>query len=166
MSDKPVINIRDVPLADRGHGARFQVKFGRIGPLVGVTKLGCSLHVVPPGKRAFPRHAHHETDELFYIVSGSGEYRFGDESFPVQAGDVLGAPAGKIAHQIINTGREELRYLGLSTLVRCDVVEYPDSGKFGVVAGLQQGDFKTATFRYMGRAATPLDYWDGEPADD
>jgi len=165
MSAQPVVNIRNVPLDERGHGARFQVKFGRIGPLVGVTKLGCALHVVAPGKRAFPRHAHHEADELFYIVSGSGEYRFGDDSFPVSAGDVLGAPAGKIAHQIINTGAEELRYLGLSTIGSFDVVEYPDSGKFGVVAGIKPGDFKAATFRYMARLATPLDYWDGESAD-
>ena len=39
---------------------------------------GLLVHVVPPGKKAFPFHRHHVMDELFFIVSGEGEYRFGD----------------------------------------------------------------------------------------
>ena len=52
------------------------------------------------------------SDELFIILEGEGTYRFGDESYPVKAGDVLGAPAGgsETAHQIINTGTVPLRY--------------------------------------------------------
>jgi uncharacterized cupin superfamily protein len=162
MSAKPTINIDDVALAERGHGERFKVKLGRVGPQVGLTKLGCSLHLVPAGKRAWPRHAHHEADELFYVVSGSGEYRFGSETFPIRAGDLLGAPAGKTAHQIVNTGAGDLRYLAFSTIGSFDVVEYPDSGKFGVAAGIQNADFQTATFLHMGRASPSLDYWEGE----
>jgi hypothetical protein len=66
MANKPVVNIDDIALTERAHGERFQVKLARVGPLVGLNKLGCSLHVVPAGKRAWPRHAHHEADELFY----------------------------------------------------------------------------------------------------
>ena len=80
---KPVMNIADVPLADRGNGKRFALKWGRVGPLLGLEGLGCAIHVVPPGKRAFPFHRHHVMDELFFIVSGEGEYRFGDETMPV-----------------------------------------------------------------------------------
>jgi uncharacterized cupin superfamily protein len=162
MSAQPVINIDDVALAERGHGESFKVKLGRVGPQVGLSKLGCSLHAVPTGKRAWPRHAHHESDELFYVVSGTGEYRFGSESYPIRAGDLLGAPAGKIAHQIVNTGNADLRYLAISTLGSFDVVEYPDSGKFGVAAGVQNADFQTATFVHIGRATPSLDYWEGE----
>jgi uncharacterized cupin superfamily protein len=162
MPTKPVINVEDVTLAERSHGARFQVKLARVGPQVGLTKLGCSVHVVPPGKRAWPRHAHHESDEIFYIVSGTGEYRFGSDSFPVREGDLLGAPAGKTAHQIVNTGKCDLRYLAISTIGSFDVVEYPDSGKFGVAAGMQNADFKTATFVQMSRTGASLDYWEGE----
>ena len=162
MPTKPVINVEDVTLAERSHGERFQVKLARVGPQVGLTKLGCSVHVVPPGKRAWPRHAHHESDEIFYIVSGTGEYRFGSDSFPVREGDILGAPAGKTAHQIVNTGKCDLRYLAISTIGSFDVVEYPDSGKFGVAAGMQNADFKTATFVQMSRTGASLDYWEGE----
>ena len=161
MSEKVVVNVDEVPLADRGNGKRFAVKWGRVGPLLGLSHLGCAVHVVPPGKSAFPFHRHHVMDELFYIVSGKGEYRFGEETLAVRAGDLLAAPAGGKAHQLINSGKEDLRYLGISTVAATEVVEYPDSKKIGVVAGVKNADFKTATYAGIGRIAK-ADYYDGE----
>jgi uncharacterized cupin superfamily protein len=160
---KPVVNVADVPLADRGNGKQFAVKWGRAGPLLGLQGLGCAVHVVPPGKKAFPFHRHHVMDELFFIVSGAGEYRFGDERSPLRAGDLVSAPAGGKAHQIINTGTEELRYLGISTMAGVDIVDYPDSKKIAVAAGVKNADFKTATYVGLGRIQ-PADYYDGEDA--
>ena len=134
----PVLNIADVKLMDRGHGQRFAVKWGRMGPAIGLMGLGCALHVVAPGKRAFPFHAHHVADEMFVILSGEGEYRYGDEIFPVRAGDVIGAPAGPRAHQLINSGGAELRYLGISTIGSADVVEYPELRKVRGFRGHQE----------------------------
>jgi uncharacterized cupin superfamily protein len=159
----PVVNIADVPLVERGNAKKFAVKWARVGPLLGLQGLGCAVHVVAPGKRAFPFHRHHVMDELFFIVSGSGEYRFGEEIFPLRAGDLVSAPAGGKAHQIINTGGEELRYLGISSMSSVDVVEYPDSQKVAMAAGVRNADFKTATYVGMGRLA-PADYYDGEDA--
>jgi uncharacterized cupin superfamily protein len=160
---RPVINIADVPLVERGSAHKFAVKWARVGPLLGLEGLGCAVHVVPPGKRAFPFHRHHVMDELFFIISGSGEYRFGDETSPLRAGDLVGAPAGGKAHQIINTGAEDLRYLGISSMSSVDVVEYPDSKKVAMAAGVKNADFKTATYVGMGRVV-PADYYDGEDA--
>ena len=159
----PVMNIADVPLADRGNGKSFVVKWGRVGPLLGLEGLGCAIHVVPPGKRAFPFHRHHVLDELFYIVSGGGEFRFGDETLALRAGDIVGAPAGSKPHQIINSGLEDLRYLGISSMSSVDVVDYPDSKKLAVGAGIKNADFRTATYVGIGRLA-PADYYDGEDA--
>ena len=161
MSAKPIINVADVPLADRGNGKSFAVKWGRVGPELGLNALGCALHVVPAGKKAFPFHRHHVMDELFYVLSGEGEYRWGDERFPVKAGDLVAAPAGTKTHQLINTGSAELRYLGISSTAATEVVDYPDSSKIGVMAGIKDGDFRTATYRGMGRMQ-PADYFDGE----
>jgi uncharacterized cupin superfamily protein len=160
---KPVVNIADVPLSDRGNGKQFAVKWGRAAPLLGLTGLGCAVHVVPPGKRAFPFHRHHVADELFFVVSGAGQYRFGDETFALRAGDLVSAPAGGKAHQIVNTGSDELRYLGISTMGGVDVVDYPDSKKVAVAAGVKNADFKTATYVGLGRIQ-PADYYDGEDA--
>ena len=158
---KAAINIDDVPLVDRGNGKQFVVKWGRVGPLLGLSGLGCAIHVVPPGKKAFPFHRHHVMDEMFFILSGEGQYRFGDDKLSVRAGDILAAPAGGQAHQIINTGSTDLRYLGISTMSPNEVVEYPDSKKIGVTAGIKGGDFSTATYRGIGRVQ-PADYYDGE----
>ena len=89
MTEKTVINIDEVPLVDRGNGKQFAVKWGRVGPLVGLNSLGCAVHVVPPGKKAFPFHRHHVQDELFFVVSGEGKYRFGETTVPVRSGDIV-----------------------------------------------------------------------------
>jgi len=165
MAEKPVINLADVPLIDMGHGEKFAAKVGRIGSMIGSTGLGCLLHVVPAGKRAFPFHVHHSTHELFYILSGTGEYRFGKDTYPVRAGDILAAPTGgpERAHQIINIGKDELRYLGFSASPGGpEVIEYPDSKKFVVFSDTPDGSPRNARVRFIGRQETSLDYWDGE----
>ena len=131
---RPVVSLADVALADWQHGEKFTAKIGSFGKMLGLEKLGCMLTVVPPGKAAFPFHVHHANDEMFVILAGNGEYRFGDKTYPIKAGSVLGAPAGgqDTAHQIINTGTVPLRYYAISTMSVADVCEYPDSGKFGV----------------------------------
>jgi uncharacterized cupin superfamily protein len=159
-----IVNIAELALQDGGNGKGFQAKLGRAGPLLGLRRLGCSLTVVPPGKRAWPFHRHHVTDELFYIVSGSGEVRLDDQTQAVRAGDLIASPAGAEAHQIINTGASELRYLAISDIGTVDVIEYPDSGKVAMAAGVKDGNLSSASYKALGRV-TPADYWDGESGD-
>jgi uncharacterized cupin superfamily protein len=158
---KPIVNLADVPMVDSGNGEKFVAKLGRIGSVIGSKRIGCRLHVVPPGKAAFPFHRHHVIDELFVVLSGAGEYRLGERMHPIRAGDVIAAPAGGEAHQISNSGSEELRYLALSTKPGVDVVDYPDANTFGVIAGIEGDDFNSATFRYLGGQAPidPKEYW-------
>jgi uncharacterized cupin superfamily protein len=159
-----IVNIADLAMQDSGNGKAFQAKLGRAGPMLGLKKLGCSLTVVPPGKRAWPFHRHHVMDELFYIVAGSGEVRLDGRTQPVRAGDLIASPAGAEAHQIINTGTSELRYLAISDIATVDIIEYPDSGKVGMAAGVKDGDLSSASYKAMGRVA-PADYFDGEDSD-
>ena len=160
-AEKPIINVADVPLKDNGNGKEFVAKLGRIGPMIGSAEIGCRLHVVPPGKKAFPFHRHHVIHELFVVLAGSGEYRLGETKHSIRAGDVIAAPAGGEPHQIINSGSDELRYLALSTKPGVDVVDDPDANTFGVIAGITGEDFNSATFKYMGRQdpIDPADYW-------
>jgi uncharacterized cupin superfamily protein len=160
-AEQRIVNLVDVRLTDAGNGRSFQARIARIGPMLGLLGLGCTLTVVPPGKRAYPFHRHHVTSELFYIVSGTGEVRLDDRTLPVRPGDLIASPAGAEAHQIVNTGRDELRYLAISDMATVDVIDYPDSGKIGVAAGVRNGDLSTATFKTVGRVA-PADYFDGE----
>ncbi|HEY2008683.1 MAG TPA: cupin domain-containing protein [Rhizomicrobium sp.] len=156
-----LVNLDALTMESFSHGEKFAGQYGEIGRRLGLEKLGCTLHLVPPGKTAFPFHRHHGSDEMFVILSGAGEYRFGDDRMAVKAGDCLGAPAGGRAHQIVNTGSEPLRYLGFSNNESFDIVEYPDSGKIGMRAGVKNNDRATATFSARGRLVA-ADYWEGE----
>ena len=74
--------------------------------------------------------------------------------------DALGGPVGgpAVAHQIVNTGTETMRYLSLSTVAEVEACEYPDSGKVLVYAG-EPG---RPRLRKMIRAETTVDYYDRE----
>lgn len=165
-AQKPVINLDDVPLFELKNGDAFEAKLGRVSKEIGSSGIGCMLNIVPPGKKAFPFHVHHVAHELFIVLEGEGEYRFGDETYAIKKGDVLAAPAGgpERAHQIINSGDNEMKYIAISDIPASDaeVVEYPDSNKFAVVSQTDDASPMTAKFRYIGRHDTNLDYWDGE----
>jgi len=161
VSTPPIIHVDALELEAFGHGDKFEAGLGRIGPLIGMEQLGCMYTVVPPGKRAFPCHNHHVVEEAMVILSGEGEYRFGDDTHAVKAGDVVAAPAGgrDKAHQLINTGSEDLKYVCFSTMQKTDVVEYPDSNKVGAVTwNTETGE---PDFRHRA-IAQEVDYWEGE----
>jgi uncharacterized cupin superfamily protein len=156
-----IVNIADLALQDSGNGQSFQAKVGRAGQILGLEAIGCALILLPPGKRAYPFHRHHVGSELFYVLSGEGEVRLDDETRPIRAGDLIGNPPGAEAHQIVNTGSEELRYLAFSDIGSVDVIEYPDSGKIAAAAGIKNADFRTATVKALGHIK-PADYFEGE----
>lgn len=170
---KPIINIADVELlprpaafAAKGPAAeRFDARVARISPQLGAKKLGYNLTAVPPGKRAFPFHNHQVNEEMFFVLEGEGEVRIGATVHPIRAGDIIACPAGgkESAHQIVNTGTAELKYLAVSTGLSPEIAEYPDSSKFGVLAELPAGpDGQPRAFRFVGRENVGVDYWDGE----
>ena len=117
---------------------------------------------IPPGASVCPHHSHLVQWELFVVQSGEGTVRAGDETHPVKTGEVFVHPPGE-AHQLINTGSEDLRHLGISSGSSVDVVDYPDSKKVAMAAGVKNADFKTATYVALGRI-TSADYYDGEDA--
>src|SRR5579859_5087303 len=119
----PTINLADVefkPFPAPAPGAaaeRFEAKMAMVGPTIGAQKLGYNITAVPPGKRAFPFHSHRVNEEMFFILEGEGEIRIGDAKHPVKKGDIIACVPGgpETAHQLINTGKSELRYLAVST---------------------------------------------------
>jgi len=170
---RPILNIADVELLARPPGfaptgaaaERYDAKIGFISRQVGAKKLDYNVTAVPPGKRAFPFHNHQVNEEMFFVLAGSGEVRIGAETFPIRKGDIIACPAGghDTAHQIVNTGSEELRYLAVSTQQSPEVAEYPDTGRFGVLAELAPDIGGTPhMLMFVGRDGQSLNYWDGE----
>jgi uncharacterized cupin superfamily protein len=162
---KPIANIYEQELRPWKKGSRFEAGLARMGPLIGAEQLGCQYHVIPAGKIAYPRHAHHKNEELFFVLEGAGEYQAGDQVWPVRAGDMIAAPAGdvKTAHQLRNISTGELKYLVISTRHDPDVVEYADSGKFAVASRVPPDKgLMGAAVVFIGRQDSAVDYWDGE----
>ena len=60
----------EVPWAQSIDRGKFQ---GRRKPLGG-EKLLCGLWELPQGKRSFPLHFHHVTEEAIWVVSGDGPF--------------------------------------------------------------------------------------------
>jgi uncharacterized cupin superfamily protein len=169
---KPVLNLDEVQIGDRpqmfqptGKAAeRFASQMGVVGGRIGARMLGYNITVVPPGKRAFPLHNHHANEEMFFILAGSGELRVGDERYSLRVGDFIASPPGgpESAHQIVNTGSEEMRYLAVSTMITPETVEYPDSKKVAMLSRQTAPDGSPRLLRHVAHAEISVDYWEGE----
>jgi uncharacterized cupin superfamily protein len=118
-------------LAEGGHP--FDLEHGRL----------------PPGRSGCPFHSHSAQWELFIILSGTGTVRYGGRSRQIQAGEAVLHPPGE-AHQLTNTGPDELRYYLVADNPLTEFWHYPDSNKWGHRPG-------GAVFR---REERP--YWEGE----
>ncbi|HTV71051.1 MAG TPA: cupin domain-containing protein [Rhizobiaceae bacterium] len=158
---KPIINLDDVTeFEDVEENGIYTSKRAMVSRRIGARDIGYNLVILPPGKVQCPFHNHRGEEEMFLILDGEGELRFGSERYPIRKNDVIACPTGgaDVAHQIINTGTTDMRYLALSTFCDIDVCEYPDSGKMLVVAG--RGD--RPALHKMVRAEGSLAYYDGE----
>lgn len=161
---KPIINIATLAMKEFGHGEHYQAKACAVGPLIGAKKLGYRVVEVPPGKRAWPYHAHLVNEEMIFVIEGEGTLRHADHEYRVHPGDFIASPAdANQPHQLINTSSQPLRYLVVSTMMEPDVFLYPDSDKFGMLAGSAPGgEMSERSFYFFGRKKDQIDYWDGE----
>jgi uncharacterized cupin superfamily protein len=164
-ADPPILNLDAVDI-QRVEGAKaatmpedYDLRCGEISRRIGARKLGYNLTVVAPGKRACPFHSHRAEEEMFLILEGEGELRYGGDRHPLRTGDVIACPTGgpETAHQIINTGATELRYFAVSTKSEAEVCQYPDSGKIGAFA-----EGEPERLRHLTRASDARDYWENE----
>lgn len=143
----------------------YDARRAGIGRRIGAQKLGYNVMILPPGKRAYPRHSHRVNEEMFLILEGEGELRVGDERWPVRKHDVIACPPGgpETAHQLINTSTSsELRVLSVSTMESPDMIEYPDSGKMSFGGFFPSADGKPQFVRGLMRSGQNVDYWEGE----
>ncbi len=64
---------------------------------------------VAPGLTTTPHH-HPRTEEIYYILEGTGRMHLGDAARDVGAGDAIAIPPGEV-HWIANSGQTTLRFL-------------------------------------------------------
>lgn len=165
MSSHPhVVHEPELPWAEVTQGPTVSYRRKQLGAAAKGRKLGCSLMELPPGKHAWPRHFHTANEEAYYVLSGTGRLRIGEDTVAVKAGDYVALPVGpEGAHQLVNDGAEPLRYLAFSTMQEPDIMVYPDSKKVVLFAGAAPGGDKSArTLSATLPLSAEVDYWSGE----
>jgi len=149
-----IVRTSEIPWAD----ALTRGPFGQRRKGLGGQKLSCGLWELAPGKRSFPLHSHHVTEEALFVLSGRGKVRTPEGLSELGPGDFVSFPPGGPAHQLVNDGAEPLVYVAMSAVSGVDVVEYPDSDKVAAAVGIWP-DLK----RFIFRKGSQVDYFDGEP---
>ena len=148
------LNLADVPWEVDDRPGRYACDEQLVGMHVRQRRLDLEVYRLQPGKASWPFHFHHVDEELFFVLSGTGELRLGPERRRLRPNDVVSCPPGPDgAHQFYNDGTEPLVYLAISSVHEADVVEYPDSGKLMTTVG---------ELRHIARKADAVPYMDGE----
>jgi len=131
MKDLIIKNIADIEAkTNERDGNTFVVK-----PVVAgedVDTCAAAFVEVPVGKHAFGYHYHDQSEEIFYIVSGTGKLRCAYGEKDVKAGDMLCFPTGeKGAHVLSNSSKTEtLVFIDFDVKAsKADIVTLPDIGK-------------------------------------
>jgi uncharacterized cupin superfamily protein len=159
---KSIINVADAPVYRGESGERFEFHMASLSRAAGGRAIGANVTTVKPGKAAFPLHHHHANEEHFFILSGTGVLRVGTATYPVKPRDyIVNLPGGpETAHQLVNTGDQDLVYLAVSTLQVPEVSGYPESGKTSVRLGMDEAP--EARFLLRDGDKDAVGYWDGE----
>jgi uncharacterized cupin superfamily protein len=159
---KSVINASEGTTHTGESGEFFAYSMTELAGELGAHAIGANITRVPPGKAAFPFHHHYANEEHFFVLSGSGVLRDGADLHEVTKNDyIVNLPGGpERAHQLINTGNEDLVYLAISTSAIPEVCGYPDSGKTGV----RTAPYEKANSRFLIPDASKdaVSYWELE----
>lgn len=100
-------NRKDAKILHTPHGSEIRPLMDRTtGP---ITQCSLAEETLPPGKTVTPHH-HEVLEEIYYIFSGSGVMRIGEESQAVSAGDAIYIPKHNV-HSLTNTGDEDMKIL-------------------------------------------------------
>jgi len=102
-----ILNRNNAKIIDTPHGSEIRPLIDRTTS--SIEKCSLAEEILPAGA-AVGRHYHQETEEIYYILSGTGEMTVGEETEKVSAGDAVYIPANNI-HTLKNTGSEPMKIL-------------------------------------------------------
>ena len=97
-----IINVDDVP----GRHIGIPGMTRTIKDILSTNRMTTHLGVVPPGQSTSD-HAHPFSEEIVYIVKGTGGCKVGGDAGEFRANCLIYVPKG-VSHQYTNTGREDL----------------------------------------------------------
>ncbi|WPP49180.1 cupin domain-containing protein [Catalinimonas niigatensis] len=102
-----IIHENDVP--EVKHPGRFMRWLANEDSLHANNLSVCVIRVMP-GETVRPAHSHPKSEELIYIITGSGKVMIEKEVGEVRAGSAILFEQGKI-HMLKNTGKTEMKVI-------------------------------------------------------
>jgi mannose-6-phosphate isomerase-like protein (cupin superfamily) len=102
-----IVNRASATVVKTRHGSELRPLMDRTTS--GITQCSLAEEVLPPGRAVTP-HLHHELEEIYYILEGSGVMTVGDEQCEVADGDAIFVPRNQ-RHSLANTGDQPIRLL-------------------------------------------------------
>ena len=100
-------NIEDVPACTTKDGSEIRELLAHRNSCIANQSLAEARLAV--GGSTQP-HYHPKTEEIYYLLSGTGRMRIGDVLHDVGPGDAVAIPPGAV-HEITNTGDQVLTFL-------------------------------------------------------
>jgi uncharacterized cupin superfamily protein len=114
-------------------GARMRMM--HVGRALGGELLGATVFEMEPGVPGI-YHLHHGNEEWALVLDGTLAVRTPSGERRLSPGDVAVFPRGaEGAHALSNTSDRVCRFAVFSSMRHPDVIEYPDSGVVGAIAG-------------------------------
>jgi uncharacterized cupin superfamily protein len=101
--------IHETEVAEVAHPGRFMRWLANDDSLQAKNLSVCVIRVMP-GETVRPAHSHPNSEELIYIITGSGKVMIENEVGEVRAGSAILFEQGKI-HMLKNSGDVEMKVI-------------------------------------------------------
>jgi mannose-6-phosphate isomerase-like protein (cupin superfamily) len=101
--------IHETEISEVQHPGRFMRWLANENSLAAKNLSVCVIRVLP-GETVRPAHSHPNSEELIYIINGSGKVMIEGEVGEVRAGSAILFEQGKI-HMLKNTGEIEMKVI-------------------------------------------------------
>ena len=102
-----IYNINDVPAFTTKDGSEIRELLAHRNSCIKNQSLAEAR--LPPGASTTPHH-HPSTEEIYYILEGTGRMRIEEQQQDVGPGDAIAIEPGAV-HTITNTGTQTLKFL-------------------------------------------------------
>jgi uncharacterized cupin superfamily protein len=128
-----VVNLVEVDVQkDEDDAPGYELRYTRVGPLVGGEQLGLTVYEIGPGQSICPYHYEFGEEEWLIALVGRPTLRTPDGERELEAWDCAFFPIGDAgAHKVTNRTDETVRVCMWSNRIDVSTSVYPDSEKVG-----------------------------------